>query len=262
VQLSIITSTYNRGEAPFLQELCESVALAREYDHLDIEHLIVNDGSTDRTEQNILELRQRFPYIHYLKNADNRGIAYAKNHALAEAHGKLIIEIDDDDLVPFYALGLRTKLLLQSKQAWLCGNGLTINENRQIQFEQNLLGKTISDQKTCFRAFYEGEIFAFAGTRIYYREALERISGWNEQIHSLCEDFDLWLRMTYYCGPPAFSEIPLIYWRQKENSLGVDALRSGAYQEKLQEIKEWYKPWYIEALQHQEVAIANLSFLP
>ncbi|HEY4385754.1 MAG TPA: glycosyltransferase family 2 protein [Ktedonobacteraceae bacterium] len=258
MQLSVITPTYNRGEAPFLREVCESITQAKDYHHLTLEHLIVNDGSNDRTEQEIRALQRRFPHIRYLKNPANRGITFSKNHALAEAHGDLIIEIDDDDLVPYYALGLRVQLLLQSDHAWLCGNALTINETGQLQFRDNLLGRYIPDQWECFRAFYEGRHFAFSGTRIYYKEALERIHGWNEHIHSLCEDFDLWLRMTYACGAPAFSEIPLIYWRQKESSLGIDAVRSGAYLSKLHEIKDWYKDWYGEALQRQEIVAVKV----
>jgi glycosyltransferase involved in cell wall biosynthesis len=257
--LSLITPTYNRGQGHFLRELCESVALAKEYHQLAMEHLIVNDGSSDQTELMIRELQKRFPYIRYLKNESNRGIAFSKNHALAEARGELIIDIDDDDMVPFYALGLRVRLLLESDRAWLCGNGLTISEGGLLRYQDNLLVSSVEDKWESFRAFYEGRHFAFAGTRIYYKKDLEQIGGWNERIHSLCEDFDLWLRMTYYCSAPAFSELPLIYWRKKESSLGIDAVRSGAYRVKVEEIKGWYKEWYREASGNREVVAVKVE---
>ncbi len=246
--LSIITPTYNRGCSRFLRELCHSIALAKQYSNLDLEHIIVNDGSTDITERVILGLQDEFPYIRYLKNTENQGITVAKNYALHEAKGEFIADIDDDDLVPFYALGLRAKLLLENEHNWLCGNGIQITEEGRLNFRENLLISGIENKWECLRAFYEGKLFAYAGTRLYRKSVLERIGGWNERIHSLCEDFDLWLRLIYYYGAPIFCEIPLIYWRQKSASLGIDAVKSGAYFDAISQIKLWYKDLYEEAV--------------
>jgi glycosyltransferase involved in cell wall biosynthesis len=246
--ISIITPTYNRGRYPFLKDLCQSIAIAKRYDHLNIEHLIVNDGSNDNTEQIILDTQKTFSYTKYFKNRENKGVTFSKNQALSEAKGEFIIDMDDDDIVPFYAIGLRLRLLQKSEKMWLCGNALKINEEGVLQFTDNLLGYGIENKWECFRAFYEGKIFAYSGTRIYCREALERIQGWNEDIPSLCEDFDLWLRLTASSGSPAFSPIPLIYWREKACSLGINALQSGAYLSALASIKQCYRSLYEESL--------------
>ncbi|MBA2392672.1 MAG: glycosyltransferase family 2 protein [Ktedonobacteraceae bacterium] len=248
--ISIITPTYNRGGYPFLKDLCQSIAIAKKYEHIDLEHLIVNDGSNDNTEQVILDMQKTFPFIKYLKNAENKGITFSKNHALREAKGELVMDVDDDDIIPFYAIGLRSGMLQKSEKMWLCGNALKITEAGMLQFTDNLLGYGIEDTWKCFRAFYEGKIFAYAGTRLYYKEALERIQGWNEDISSLCEDFDLWLRLISSCGSPAFCPIPLIYWREKECSLGIDALKSGAYLSAVAAIKSCYRAYYEEACNH------------
>ena len=246
--ISIITPTYNRGRYPFLKDICQSIAIAKTYDHLEIEHLIVNDGSNDETEQMILDMQKTFLYTRYIKNTENKGLTFSKNRALHEARGEFILDVDDDDIVPFYALGLRLRLLVESEKGWLCGNGLKINEDGVLQFTENLLGYSIENKWECFRAFYEGKLFAYAGTRIYRREALERIQGWNEDIPTLCEDFDLWLRLTASCGSPAFSPIPLIYWREKACSLGINALKSGDYFSALASIKQCYRALYEQSL--------------
>lgn len=260
--ISIITPTYNRGRYPFLKDLCQSIAIAKKYDHVEIEHLIVNDGSNDNTEQVILDVQKTFPYIKYLKNTENKGVTFSKNQALHEAKGEFVIDVDDDDLVPFYAIGLRLHLLLESEKTWLWGNALKITEAGVLQFTDNLLGYGIENKWECFRAFYEGKLFAFAGTRMYYRETLERIQGWNEDIPSLCEDFDLWLRLTYFCGSPAFSPIPLIYWREKAWSLGINALKSGDYLSALVAIKRCYRSHYEESLNNMAVTGNAHRLLP
>lgn len=247
--LSLITPTYNRASFPYLRDLCTSVAIASQYGKLEIEHLIVNDGSTDDTEAQVLALRREYPSIRYLKHTENLGITRAKNHALREARGELIVEVDDDDLLPFYSLVLRVNRLLESQCAWLYGNAFVIDEQGTLCYRDNLLSDVVPvDRLECFRAFYEDRLFANASTRIYRREALETIQGWNERICSLCEDFDLWLRLTYAWGAPAFCEIPLVFWRRKKHSLGIDAVRSGAYEATLAEIKSWYTRHYEEAL--------------
>jgi len=253
--ISIITPTYNRGTYPFLHDLCQSIAIAKDYDHIDIEHLIVNDGSNDNTEHILLDLQKTFPSIHYLKNAENKGVTFSKNHALHEAKGELVMDIDDDDVVPFYAIGLRANMLQASGKTWLCGNALKITEDGALQFADNLLSHIVENKWECFRAFYEGKLFAYAGTRIYYREALESIHGWNEEIPSLCEDFDLWLRLTYSRGSPAFSAIPLIYWREKAHSLGINAITSGDYLSAVATIKRGYRSLYEASLENMSIKV-------
>lgn len=255
--ISIITPTYNRGNSPFLHDLCQSIAGAKNYDHVDIEHLIVNDGSTDHTEQVLLDLQKTFPFIRYFKNTENRGVTFSKNQALREAKGEFVMDVDDDDIVPFYAIGLRVRMLLASQKTWLWGNALKINEAGVLQFADNLLGYAVEDQWECFRAFYEGKLFAYAGTRVYEREALEHIHGWNEGLRSVCEDLDLWLRLTAFCGSPAFSPIPLIYWREKKRSLGIDAIRSGAYLAAISTIQAGCQSLYEEALKHLAVRVPD-----
>jgi teichuronic acid biosynthesis glycosyltransferase TuaG len=63
------------------------------------ELLIVNDGSTDKTESILEEFRQKDPRIKVYLLAKNRGKpSIAKNIALQETKGKYIAFLDSDDL--------------------------------------------------------------------------------------------------------------------------------------------------------------------
>ena len=64
----------------------------------DWELIIVDDGSTDSTAEIIADYRRRDGRIRVLSHGTNKGLAVARNTALAEARGELIAFIDCDDV--------------------------------------------------------------------------------------------------------------------------------------------------------------------
>lgn len=91
-KVSIILSTYNRSH--FIDRAIESVL---EQTFSDWELIIVDDGSTDNTEEIIKQWQIRYPKIIYSKSLENVGIARNSNRGLRMAKGEYIAIIDDDD---------------------------------------------------------------------------------------------------------------------------------------------------------------------
>jgi glycosyltransferase involved in cell wall biosynthesis len=93
MQLTIFTPTYNRGYT--LGKLYESLTNQTCF---DFEWLIVDDGSTDNTEQLLKEWlckKNKFS-IRYIKTM-NQGKSRAHNKGAIEAHGELFVCVDSDD---------------------------------------------------------------------------------------------------------------------------------------------------------------------
>jgi glycosyltransferase involved in cell wall biosynthesis len=91
---SIMTATYNR--AHLLPRAVNSV-LNQTYQNLEL--IIVNDGSTDNTEDVCRSFSDH--RIRYHKQTPNRGVLAARNKALDLATGDYVAILDDDDeLVP------------------------------------------------------------------------------------------------------------------------------------------------------------------
>lgn len=89
--VSVLMPVYN-GEK-YLREAIDSI-LAQTF--TDFEFIIINDGSTDKTEEIILsysDLR-----IHYFKNEKNLGIVGTLNRGLDLCKGKYIARMDADDV--------------------------------------------------------------------------------------------------------------------------------------------------------------------
>ena len=93
--ITVFTPTFNR--AHLLQRLYES--LCKQSFH-DLEWVVVDDGSTDNTEE-IVKSRfdnQNFP-IHYFRQ-ENGGKHTAINRGVKEAKGELFLILDSDDSLP------------------------------------------------------------------------------------------------------------------------------------------------------------------
>ena len=89
--ISVIMPVYN-GEK-YLIEAIESI-LNQTYK--DFEFIILNDGSTDKTEEIILSYQD--PRIVYVKNDENLQIVETLNKGIELAKGKYIARMDADDI--------------------------------------------------------------------------------------------------------------------------------------------------------------------
>lgn len=90
--VSVIIPTYNRSQ--YIIETLESVF---EQSYSDYEIVVINDGSTDDTEQ-ILTTHISSGSIRYFYQ-DNQGESAARNHGIRVAQGKYIAFLDSDDLI-------------------------------------------------------------------------------------------------------------------------------------------------------------------
>ena len=91
--VTVFTPTYNR--AYMLHNLYDSLKRQTRY---DFEWLIVDDGSTDNTEEVVAKwLKEKLPFpVRYYKK-ENGGKHRAINFALTRANGELFFIVDSDD---------------------------------------------------------------------------------------------------------------------------------------------------------------------
>src|SRR5512147_1790624 len=85
--VSVVITTFNRRA--FLKPAVLSV-LKQEY--RDIEVIVIDDGSTDNSFQELKDLPVRYIY------KENGGISSARNRGIAETAGEYVAFLDVDDL--------------------------------------------------------------------------------------------------------------------------------------------------------------------
>lgn len=90
--ISIIIPTYNR--LPELQRCIQSV-VAEYFEGLEV--IVIDDCSTDKTKEYLIQLSQDYNYIIPVFNNPNAGVNYARNRGIEVASKKYILFLDSDD---------------------------------------------------------------------------------------------------------------------------------------------------------------------
>jgi glycosyltransferase involved in cell wall biosynthesis len=88
--VSVIIPTYNRAQ--WLRRAVTSVLLQT---CRDFEIIVVDDGSTDNTQEMVTSLENAG--VRYISHRTNRGAAASRNTGIREARGEFIGFLDDDD---------------------------------------------------------------------------------------------------------------------------------------------------------------------
>ncbi len=95
IKVTVAIPTYNRAD--FLrQTLAGIVAQQFPRDHFEV--LVIDNNSTDHTRAVVAEFGSAQPAPRYLRE-EKQGLDYARNRAIAEARGEIIVFGDDDILV-------------------------------------------------------------------------------------------------------------------------------------------------------------------
>ena len=93
MKISVLTATYNR--ANLLNNVYQSLLKNSNYGG-EIEWLIMDDGSTDNTEELVRQMESKEIEIKYFKQ-ENQGKMVALNKLVPNVEGELIVDCDSDD---------------------------------------------------------------------------------------------------------------------------------------------------------------------
>ena len=164
MKLSILTATYNR--ASLLKRLYDSI-IENRYKKLDIEWLIMDDGSTDNTESIVKEFKQYEDIkIRYFKQ-ENQGKMQAINNLMNYVTGELVMDCDSDDYFinnAFKEIYEKKDLLLNDKSLYaliflknenaekLSGNRFKIENVKTTMFDMYFKDEVTGEKILVFNA--------------------------------------------------------------------------------------------------------------
>ena len=130
--LTITIPSYN-VEA-YLEDCLESFVNSEVMD--DIEVLIVNDGSSDRTEEIARRYESKYPNTYRLINKENGGHGSTINTGAAEAKGKYFKVVDGDDWVDTRSFIHLVKVLKKIDADIVASNYTWINHTTKMPEER------------------------------------------------------------------------------------------------------------------------------
>lgn len=108
--ISIIVPIYNTEKT-----LCKCIDSILEQTYQDFELILVNDGSTDRSESICLDYAKRYGnFVSYYKK-NNGGVSSARNYGIEQSKGEYICFVDSDDYVEATYLEVLLSSLIEYK---------------------------------------------------------------------------------------------------------------------------------------------------
>ncbi|MEK7571690.1 MAG: glycosyltransferase family A protein [Patescibacteria group bacterium] len=215
---SIILPTYNRGY--IIWKTIQSVQ-KQIYPHWEL--LIIDDGSTDNTEQVVAQF-QKDPRISY-KKIQNAGVANARNIGFKKAQGDIIVYLDSDDTLYENFLTTLVEFLKRNPHAVF---GIS-NYNRRIECYDEHYQLLDFKESTSFQKetitlqdIYHWQIKTTSTGLFHTREAKKTIK-WNTEITRF-EDWDFLMQLGEKY-PQGFLHIPYVLFQYRER-YGTDSLCS------------------------------------
>jgi glycosyltransferase involved in cell wall biosynthesis len=194
----------------FLGQAMESI-LSQDFD--DFELIVLNDGSTDKTE----EIIDSFPDPRIVKiNQEHCGIPNTRNIGLRLAKGELVANLDADDISTSNRLAVQVDFLDAYQDITLVGSWITLIDER---------GKTIKtysypcQHDELVRLLNKGLNPLPHSTVMFRKQAVLDIGGYNG-LFAQSEDYELYLRMSEV-REYRFASIPhcLCYLRYSSSSM-------------------------------------------
>lgn len=201
-KVSVIVPVYNASR--YLHK-CLDTLVNQTYD--DYEVIIVNDGSTDRSEEIIYQYTKSYSKLRYFAK-QNEGVALARNYGLSVATGEYIMFVDSDDYV---AYNIIEKLITPAMASnldivtadivkfWENGNNEYYKTNKEYS-RDNVRNYIIGDSGPCSKLFKKDII-----SQIPFRP-------------TAYEDLDIIPILSLYAYRIGYVPEGLYYYRQVEGS--------------------------------------------
>lgn len=219
--VSVVIPTYNR--AKFLGEAVTSaLGQTRPPDEI----IVVDDGSTDATEQMLARFGEK---VRYLRQA-NAGPAAARNHGIRIASGNFIAFLDSDDLwtpdkiarqLAFFGANPRRDFVFADMANFTGPNTVDAPEikNRELH---DYLARHSTHLEDLFSWLLVENVIP-TPTVMGRRAAIEKVGRFNESLR-IAEDLDYWLRAAEMCEW-GFIDAVLLHRRRHESNLISDVTR-------------------------------------
>jgi len=199
--VSVITPCYNDGKY-----ILDTVKSVEKSTYENIEHIIINDGSTDQYTLEVLDKidSHRLRIIH----SENQGVCKARNTAIKQSNGKYILPLDGDDLISSEYISKAVEQLEADENVKLvaCNYRHFGKVNRSIKVEsysmEKLLGRNLYVVSSFFR-----------------RADFDRVGGFNVNMHKGLEDWDFWIDILEYEGQVVIVQGQHFFYRIKSSKV-------------------------------------------
>lgn len=246
-KIAVITPVYNSEN--FIKQCLSSVALSN-IDGFSLEHIVVDDGSTDHSWEIIQATRS--PYLKIFHLDKNSGGSIARNFGIKQTDADWLFCLDADDVI--FQNSLKSLWELSKKQSadWIYGDFIRTNENLGYLIGEDYYGFDFSSPAQLLTSMLLGEHF-FQQNCFYHRNLFESVDGFDEN-KKHAQDFDLFLRFTIKNILPKYYPCPLYLHRFHPDNLSKKSGREYDFEKHKEDIGNLYREYEseIKKILHRE----------
>lgn len=214
--VSVVITSYNSEN--FIEEAVYSV-VNQTYKYLEI--IIVDDGSTDKTQQLALNLQTRFTAIHFYQLEHSGLPSVVRNFGINKSTGEYIAFLDADDKWTNNKIKRQVEHLSNKPGDVLCyAMNITFGAVNVFSPNYELLPLPWKAAKNLTQLLTNGNSIPLS-TVLVRSDILKQVGGFDEDPELKIEDYDLWIRLGKY-GNYGFINRIFTYYRIHESQFSSD----------------------------------------
>ena len=180
--VSVIIPTYNRAWT--LKDAVDSVLLQ---DYPNIELIIIDDGSEDNTQELLTAYKNEITVL----CQENKGVSAARNKGIIQSRGRFIALLDSDDAWDKRKISCQMEffkdhpeaLICQTQEIWI-RNGKKVNPKVKHKKPSGMIFEPSLD------------LCLVSPSAVMMKRQLFDMKGYFNENFLVCEDYDLWLRVS------------------------------------------------------------------
>ena len=203
-KVSIIIPVYN-GEK-YIAECLQSV-LDQSYKNLEI--IVINDGSTDRTRNIINKFATDNNRVRNV-NVQNGGVASARNIGLNMISGKYVLFVDADDMLEKDAVKVMLHTIKKKKCDIVVCGGLGSSQ-------QNVIETEMTEQEFFCEMLYEKRFYSVCWGKLYKADLINKYRF--DTDYKIGEDLELFARLTLEQFTVCYIEKNVYIYRDNNHSI-------------------------------------------
>lgn len=212
IKISIVIPAYNVED--YIED-CINSLVAQSFK--DIEIILVDDGSKDRTSEIINKIGKKDSRIKYIYQ-ENKGIGKARNKGWEAALGEYIYFMDSDDLIHPYALEIMYNSAVKYNLNVVCGdykvfynNDMSFQNLSKIQFNSEVINLKVYNPIEFFKDNkYESMIWKY----LYNKRFLDSLGY--KFYNYVFEDCEFSHKTIFSLDKLGYIDFIFYYYRQRE----------------------------------------------
>lgn len=226
MELSIVIPAYNMEK---YIACCLRSVICCPKDKIDMECIVVNDGSHDDTANIVKRYSQRDGRIKLI-NKQNSGVSDSRNEGVAAATGKYIMFLDADDSLVENAWDSIVGAVKKEFGDFTAFSYITQYENGKLDPEiLPISDDTITDEKQARNLMYANSVFNTCWGKLFKKSIIKENGMAFRKGLPIGEDYLFVAEYFRYCKTFYLTKTPILYYLQRTGS----AMRSYTIKQRL-----------------------------